>query len=186
MVITLSELLKKKLQGKVIIFETDTVYGIGCLYRDVESVKRIYEIKKREPKKPMALLCANIDQVKTLVTNFEVGEPYASKYWPGALTLIFNKNNDEIDDVITSNQPTVGIRIPDSETALKILSHFGPMVVTSLNLSSEPAILKYSDALAFDSVADYIVSGQDLSAVASTVYDPSCHKTLRQGKIVID
>lgn len=185
MIISLSELLKLDIFGKVIIFETDTVYGIGCLYRDVESVKRIYEIKKREPKKPMALLCANIDQVESLVTNFEVGKHYASKYWPGALTLIFNKNQ-EIDGIITSGQPTVGIRIPNSETALRILTHFGPMVVTSLNLSSEPPVLKYSDALAFDSVADYIVLGQDLSAVASTVYDPTSHKTLRQGQIVIE
>ncbi len=185
MIIALADLLKKDLYGHVVVFETDTVYGIGCLYNDIKSVKRIYEIKKREPMKPMALLCADVEQVKTLVTNFEAGEKYASKYWPGALTLIFNKNN-QIDDAITANQPTVGVRIPNSPTALAILSHFGPMVVTSLNLSTEPAILKYQDALKFDGLADFIVEGQDLSAVASTVYDPMSHKTLRAGQIIID
>lgn len=185
MVITLSELLKKDISGQIIVFETDTVYGIGCLYNDINSVKRIYEIKKREPMKPMALLCANVEQVKSLVTNFEVGEKYASQYWPGALTLIFDKNKI-IDDAITANQPTVGVRIPDSQTALSILSHFGPMVVTSLNLSSEPAVLKYKDALKFDGLADYVVEGNDLSQIASTVYDPMNKKTLRAGQIIID
>lgn len=103
MVISLSQLLTLDLKGKVIIFETDTVYGIGCLYNDIEMVKRIYDIKRREPQKPMALLCSSVDQVQSLVSNYEVGEPYAIKYWPGALTLIFNKNQ-HIDDLITANQ----------------------------------------------------------------------------------
>lgn len=185
MVISLSQLLTLDLKGKVIIFETDTVYGIGCLYNDIEMVKRIYDIKRREPQKPMALLCSSVDQVQSLVSNYEVGEPYAIKYWPGALTLIFNKNQ-HIDDLITANQKTVGVRIPNSDTAKTILNQFGPMVVTSLNISSEPPILKFQDTLQFEQFVDYIVQGKDLSGVASTVYDPMNHKTLRLGEVIIE
>ncbi|PKL00159.1 MAG: threonylcarbamoyl-AMP synthase [Tenericutes bacterium HGW-Tenericutes-1] len=185
MVISLSQLLNQNLKGKVIIFETDTVYGIGCLYDDIEMVKRIYGIKRREPQKPMALLCSSVEQVRSLVLNYEIGEPYALKYWPGALTLIFNKNH-QINDLITANQNTVGVRIPNSETAKAILNHFGPMVVTSLNISSEPPILKFYDTLKFEHEVDYIVQGNDLLGVASTVYDPMNHKTLRQGEVIIE
>lgn len=185
MVVTLPQVLNLNLKGKVIIFETDTVYGLGCLYDDVESVKRIYDIKRREPQKPMALLCSSAEQVKSLVLNYEVGEKYASKYWPGALTLIFNKNK-KIDDLITANQNTVGVRIPNSITAKTILNHFGPMVVTSLNMSSEPPVLKFQDALKFEEFVDYIIQGNDLSGVASTVYDPMNHKTLRLGEVIIE
>jgi len=185
MIITLSEILKKDLYGKVVVFETDTVYGIGCLYHDIESVKRIYEIKKREVRKPMALLCADIGQIRPLVNDFSVGEKLAKRYWPGALSLIFPKS-PLIDDQITGNQPTVGIRVPDSATAQALLKQFGPMVVTSLNLSNEPSILKYSDALTYETTVDYIVVGKDLDGVASTVYDPISRKTLRQGAIHID
>ncbi len=185
MIVSLSNLLKQDIKGKVIIFETDTVYGIGCLYDDLASVKRIYEIKHRESQKPMALLCSSVDQVKSLVLNYEVGEPYALKYWPGALTLIFNKNY-KIHDSITANQKTVGVRIPNSEIAIAILNQFGPMVVTSLNLSSEPPIIKFEDALIFDGIADFIVIGKDLSGIASTVYDPMNHKTLRVGEVTIE
>lgn len=185
MILSVEEALKQSLHNKVIIFETDTVYGVGCLVNDLDSVKRIYELKRREPAKPMALLCANWDQVKLLVQAYEPAKKWADKYWPGALTLVFPKQ-DSVDDRITANQKTVGIRIPDSKVALRLLEKFGPMVVTSLNLSNEPAILTFHDALAFENVVDFIVKGSDLSGIASTVYDPFNHKIYRQGLVIID
>lgn len=66
------------------------------------------------------------------------------------------------------------------------MNQFGPMVVTSLNISSEPPILKFQDTLQFEQFVDYIVQGKDLSGVASTVYDPMNHKTLRLGEVIIE
>jgi len=182
--ISLDDLLQKDLRGKVIVFETDTVYGIGCLYDDLPSVRRIYEIKNREYHKPMAILCAEIGQVKTLTADFSSIEPYAKKYWPGALTLICRKNPC-VADLVTAGGNTVGIRIPDDPIAQKILSRFGPMVVTSLNQSGEPAILNYADALRYETLVDYVVEGKDLSELASTVFDPVKKLVIRQGKIFI-
>ena len=172
------------LKDDVIIFQTDTVYGIGCLIDSEIGIKRIYNIKKREDKKPLAVLCANIEQVKRLVNNFDNFNKLASKYWPGALTLIFNKN-DIISDSITSGFNTVGVRIPNDKIALDILEKYGPMAVTSLNISSEPALLKFEDTLSFENEVDYIVKGKDLSSVSSTVYDCVNNKVLRQGEIII-
>lgn len=182
MSIELKELLQKKLTNEVVIFQTDTVYGIGCLIDSKQGVEKIYSIKHRESKKPLAVLCANIEQARQLVENFEVGEEYAKKYWPGALTLIFKKKSI-VGDYITSGFDTVGIRIPNDPIALAILSQFGPMAVTSLNISSEPAILKYEDALAFENQVDYLVEGKDLSSLSSTVYDCINGKVLRKGDI---
>ena len=139
------DVLKK---GGLIIYPTDTVYGLGCLLGSEKGVSKIYEIKKREGKKPLAVLCADIEQVKTLVMDFSQGEDFAKKYWPGALTLVFNKL-PIVGDFVTSGFNTIGVRIPNDEIALSILRKFGPMAVTSLNISSDPAILKYEDALKF-------------------------------------
>lgn len=182
--IGLTALLEKDLRGKVIAFETDTVYGIGCLFDDLPSVRRIYEIKNREYHKPMAILCADLDQVKSLVESFELIAPLARKYWPGALTLICPKK-PVVADLVTAGGANVGVRIPDDPLALAILRKFGPMVTTSLNQSGEPAILRFQDALRYAETVDYLVEGKDLSELASTVYDPLNRKTLRQGKIVI-
>jgi len=185
MIVKVDELLNIKLRDEVIIFQTDTVYGIGCLINSEIGVNKIYEIKKREAKKPLAVLCADLIQARELVKEFKIGEKYAKMYWPGALTMIFDKN-ESVGNFITANNNTVGIRIPNDEIALKILKKFGPMAVTSLNISSLPPILKYSDALTFGNKVDFIVEGTDLSGISSTVYDARNKIILRQGEIKID
>ena len=184
MIIEVKELLKIDLKDEVIVFETDTVYGIGCLIDSEIGIKRIYDIKKREDKKPLAVLCANNEQVEKLVKDFESCRYLADKYWPGALTLIFNKTNI-ISDSITSGFNTVGVRIPNDKIALEILEKYGPMAVTSLNISTEPAVLKFEDTLEFENSVDYVVKGKDLSSISSTVYDCVNNVVLRQGEIEI-
>ena len=183
--ITLNGLLQKEIKDEVIIFQTDTVYGIGCLLDSKLGVEKIYNIKRRESKKPLAVLCGNIEQVKELVKDFSSGEELANNFWPGALTLVFYKT-DAVGDFVTSGMETVGVRIPNDETARMILNNFGPMAVTSLNISSEPAILKFSDAIRFEEEVDYLVEGKDLSSLSSTVYDCVNKKVLRMGDISID
>ena len=185
MKISVKNLLKKDLKDEVIIFQTDTVYGLGCRISSELGVERIYEIKRRDGNKPLAVLCANIEQVNSIVTNFELGQKIGEKYWPGALTLILPKK-DIIGDYITSGFNTVAVRIPNDFIALSILEKYGPMAVTSLNLSTEPAILKYRDALEYVSEVDYLVKGGDLNSISSTIYDCINQKTLRDGEIKID
>ncbi len=182
--INVDKLIEKNITDEVIIFQTDTVYGIGCKIESTIGVEKIYDIKKRDGNKPLAVLCANIEQVKSVVKRFELGEEHAKKHWPGALTLIYPKK-DIIGDFITSGFDTVGVRIPNDKIALSILEKFGPMAVTSLNLSTEPAILTFSNALTYLNKVDYIVNGTDLTSLSSTVYDCINHRTLRQGEIVI-
>ncbi|MFP4078523.1 MAG: L-threonylcarbamoyladenylate synthase [Bacillota bacterium] len=185
MELTKEALLKKDLEGKVIIFKTDTVYGIGALLNDEAAIERIYAIKKRDKKNPLAVLVDNEETARRLVKEPSKVLPFMRKYWPGALTLVTRKS-DEVSDSVTRGKDTVGIRMPDDPDALSILSHFGPMAVTSLNLSSEPPVLNYQDALAFKASVDYIVKGNDLDSIASTVYDVDRDVVLRQGSITVD
>lgn len=184
MTIDLKDLLKIDLKDEVIIFETDTVYGIGCLIDSEIGIKKIYEIKNRDIKIPLAVLCSSIEQVKKLVRNFDSGSDIAKRFWPGALTLIFDKTS-AVSDSITSGFSTVGVRIPNDKIALSILEKYGPMAVTSLNISSEPAVLKFKDTLRFESSVDFLINGKDLSSMSSTVYDCVNKVILRQGDIEI-
>lgn len=184
MEINVNTLLEKQIQDEVIVFQTDTVYGIGTLLKSKKGVQKIYQLKSRESKKPLAVLCANIEQVKKLVEDFESIKHYVMKHWPGALTLVLKKNS-LVGDFVTSGYDTVGVRIPNDKIALQILEHFGPMAVTSLNISSDPAILKYKDVLEFNDKVDYIVKGKDLNSISSTVYDCVNNRVLRQGDIFL-
>lgn len=184
MILNKNNYLNIEMFGKVIIFPTDTVYGIGCLVEDIESVKRIYEIKQRDYTKPMAILCPDLEAVKSVVSSDTILEENLTKHWPGKLTLIYKKNS-KIDDLITAGKESVGVRIPNHEISLKLLEKFGPMVVTSLNLSTEPPILKFEEVLRYQNQVDYIVDGGDLDSQASTVYDTISKTTLRKGDINI-
>ncbi|MDC7243084.1 MAG: L-threonylcarbamoyladenylate synthase [Sphaerochaetaceae bacterium] len=184
MILNQDNYLDYDLKGKIIAFPTDTVYGIGCLYEDESSIMKIYDIKGRDYSKPMVILCSNLSQVKSLIKKNSKIPDKLIKHWPGKLTIIFFKN-EKVYDIITSGMNTVGIRIPGNKISLDLLNKYGPMVVTSLNYSKEPAITNYQDVLKFEKLVDYIIPGGDLSSVPSTVYDSISDRVLRQGDIII-
>jgi L-threonylcarbamoyladenylate synthase len=184
MEVTVKELLEKNLKGKIIVFQTDTVYGLGCLLNDELAIEKIYAIKKREKKKPLAVLVGDMKSANALLKYPKRLKPYAERFWPGALTIVSEKS-DEVSDIVSRGMSTVGIRMPDDALAKSLLEHFGPMIVTSLNLSSEHSILMYKDALAFEDSVDYIVKGNDLEGIASTVLNIDTNKVLRNGAVKI-
>ncbi len=184
MIMTLDEILNTSIHGKVIAFPTDTVYGIGALLHDTEAIENVYAIKRREVKKPLAILCGSIEDVKNLSENYSDFESLAKAHWPGALTLVVQKSN-QVPCSVTRGLKTVGVRIPADETARRILKTFGPMAVTSLNLSGEPPIHTFEAAKAYKDRVDILVEGGDLDGMASTVYDTLQGVTLRQGSIVV-
>jgi len=184
LILSVEDLIKQSLKSKLIAFPTDTVYGLGCLLGDEESVRRIFELKGRDFSKPLAILAPSFESIAPLVKDLKGLKELSDLYWPGALTVV-TKKTTLVSDLTTAGQDTVGIRIPNHPIALVILNHFGPMVVTSLNKSSEPAILKFQDVLGFKDSVDYIIDGGDLSNLASTVYDLNKGVVLRQGEVVI-
>lgn len=177
------------LKGKTICFSTDTVFGVGALMNDVEAVNKIYNLKHRDFHKPLAILVGKIQDILPYISspNDEV-KTLMEKYWPGALTIIFNKNVEK-ENLINPEFKTVGFRIPASSIALDILNKFGPMATTSINLSGEAPLNDYNSIVeAFGDKIDFIIEDVEPSTnVSSTVVDATndTFKILRQGSIEI-
>ena len=83
--------------NKLIIFPTDTVYGIGCSIYDIYNIDRIYDIKKRDKSKPLACLCASLEQIKSIAYVNDLAIKLINKYLPGGLTLIL-KSKEEVKE----------------------------------------------------------------------------------------
>ena len=159
----------------VIAFVTDTVWGIGCLPNSEKAVKRIYDIKNRESKKPLILMSDDIyplfDYVKQPIEK--LAQRLIKDHFPGALTLVIEKS-ENTPDYITSGMNTVGIRVPNNETFAKICQSIDGRVLatTSANLSGEAPALTYEEAINYigDKV-DLIIEDFGCSAkgLASTV-----------------
>lgn len=187
------EIIKVLENGGVIAYVTDTVWGLGCLPTNEQAVKKIYEIKKREAKKPLILMSNEIynllDYVKPIP---KIGQKLIKKYFPGALTIVTDKS-DKTPDYITSSMPTVGIRIPDNEVFKQICEIIPEHVLatTSANLSNQPSAKTYEQALEnMTGLADLIIEdyGYTAKGLESTVVGVMNEelRIFRQGAIYID
>lgn len=185
--ITINELSKIDLTNKIICFPTDTVYGVAARIDDILAVEKIYAIKKRDLDKPLACLAGKIDDIKKIVKVNENHQDIINK-WPGALTIIFEKLNQDSYHYI-SNTNSIAFRIPNSSVALAVVNHFGVMATTSINYSGEKPLNTVKEIEeAFGDVIDYLIVDEFVgSNVSSTVVDATTNqiKVLRQGDIII-
>jgi L-threonylcarbamoyladenylate synthase len=172
------ECLKKAIQtlrsGGVIIFPTETVYGIGALATNEKAIQRIYEIKKRSSDKPLQVLIADSKQVETLASGISnKARELMKKYWPGPLTLVFK----------AVSGGSVGIRMPKHDWLLKLIKETGPLAASSANLSGEP---DPTSAQEVKIEADLLIDGGKCKlGEASSVVDVSTDPPLilREGKL---
>lgn len=133
--IDIKEIIKS---GKIAILPTDTVYGIAANALNEEAVLKIYKVKKRNIKKPMNILVSNIEMIRKSVKKLtKIEEKIIEKYFPGALTIIFEKS-DLIPKVVTGGLDTIGIRMPENKFLLELIEELGmPIVATSCNMAGE-------------------------------------------------
>ena len=121
-------------EGGIVVFPTDTVYGIGCNPYNEKAVKKIYEIKSREKIKALPVLAYSIDIVKKIVVIDKFTENILQKNWPGPLTLILELKDQELKKSLNL-QNKIAVRIPDSDCTLKLLEKCELVVGTSANIS---------------------------------------------------
>lgn len=171
--------------GAVLAFPTDTVYGVGSVYGDLDALKRLKSIKRRPEEKPIPMMCASLDQVKDIVVLNDMAKALAGAFLPGAMTLIV-KITDNVDRAFTNGKDTIALRIPDAPVLLKIIEATGrPLMVSSANLSGEPAALSKEQAMDMLPALDGILDGVCREGIASTIVDCTGEKAviLRQGPI---
>ena len=187
------EIIKTLENGGVIAYVTDTVWGLGCLPTSEEAVKKIYDIKKREAKKPLILMSNEIYNLLEYVAPIpKIGQQLIKKYFPGALTIVTDKSVNT-PDYITSGMQTVGIRIPDNKVFQEIceITPGHVLATTSANLSNQPSAKTYQQA--FDNMtglADLIIEdyGYCAKGLESTVVGVMNEelRIYRQGAIYIE
>ena len=186
--INITSALKTLKSGLPIIFPTDTLPAIGCLPK---FSKIIYEFKKRDRNKPLILMGAERKQLIDYVHESakEDYEKIASKYWPGALTMVIpSSKKDSI--TLTSRDFSIGLRIPDSYLAQALMKETGPLLTSSANISGFAGSIT-AEGIALDFPAVDIVGPvpwEKGSGKASTIISWEKNrvwKLIRQGEVVI-
>lgn len=158
--------------GGIVIFPTETVYGIGTNGLDAVAVEKLYNIKKRPITKPISLLVSDFDMINKVAKNITKKEyELMKKFFPGPLTIILNKK-DIVPNIVTANTNTVGIRMPDNEITRKLIKYAGvPIAAPSANISGEPSNTNLNDLInIFKNNVDYYIDGGECKiGTASTI-----------------
>jgi len=169
--------------GGVIIYPTDTVYGIGANVFDEKAILKVFSIKKRALNKPLSICISRIEDIKQVAQMDVRAETVIRNLLPGPFTIILKKN-DNISSLLTAGSDKIGIRIPDNSICMDLSKEF-PITSTSANLSGydipesvEGVLKQLGSSIDIMMDAGICKHGIPSTVIDMTVYPP---KVLREG-----
>jgi tRNA threonylcarbamoyl adenosine modification protein (Sua5/YciO/YrdC/YwlC family) len=166
-------------QGGLIIYPTDTFYGIGCDVFNKRSIRRIYQLKKRPLSKPFSFICANLKDISLYAQVSNNAYRIMKRTLPGPYTFVL-EGTRLVPKLMLTSRKTVGIRVPNNKICLAIVESLGrPIISTSVNLE-EPSIIHDTYSSLVETVIDGGVISYEPSTVVSLVDDNL--EIIREGK----
>src|SRR5262245_48706290 len=174
----------------LVVFPTESFYGLGAHALDAHAVARVFRVKGRPEAKPLLILVDSVEMLRTVVTEVPAAaRALIDRHWPGPLTLVL-RAAASIPDAVTAGTGTVGVRMPGHAVALGLVEAAGrPLTAPSANPSGEPppttagAVMRY-----FGEQVDLILDGGPTAGGAgSTIADCTgpAPRVLRQGPIAV-
>lgn len=183
-----NEISSLLMEGRLIVMFTETVYGLICDATNEEAILKLITTKKRKQDSPIAIFVSSNEKAKNLTQEWnEDAQALFNHFSPGPITIILKKK-PIISDILTQGKQTVGIRIPNEQTLLKLLEQYpNPLAATSANISGNPPAVTAEQAVEQLGLSvDYVLDkGECEIGKASTVIDLSVspYRIIREGSI---
>jgi len=175
-------------RGELVVFPTETVYGLAADALNEAAVALVFEAKGREETRALPVQIAGVEQLSRVASGIPQGAlALAERFWPGPLTLVLPKS-DAVPDAVTGGGGTIGVRVPDHPVALALLRELGtPIVATSANVSGRSAPRSAGCAIrGFGNLVSIVLdAGECRIGVPSTVVDMTVTppRIVREGAI---
>ena len=175
--------------GNLVIFKTDTVYGIGTNAFDENACKRIYEAKGRPSEKPLCVLISDTSMLEKMVDSInEIEKKLIDTFWPGPLTIKFKKKENSLPSIVSAGDEFVRVRLLNEGLPYSLIAASNvPIVSPSANLSGSPTGTNIENIMKdFAGKVDYIIdSGNVSDDTTSTIVEVNDNKIIiiREGKI---
>jgi len=141
--------------GGTVIYPTETVYGLGADAFSEPAVRKVYELKRRELSKPISIAVASFEMLQTVAYVDAASLDLLSALLPGPVTVLLRKK-ECVPDLLTAGSDLIGIRFPDHEIALRLISGTGPITTTSANISGQPPPTRAEEV---EIAADLLIKG---------------------------
>ncbi len=176
--------------GGLIAYPTESFYALGALATDEGAVRKLFELKKRPPGKPLPVIVSDHDTLKSIVKSIPFQAiALIEKYWPGPLNIIFEAK-DHLPLLLTGGSNRIAVRIPGDKTAFNLAKAAKlPITATSANPSSMPPAKKSEEIVNYfaDNIDLIIDTGETPGGRPSTIIDVTVKppKVLREGSILL-
>ena len=171
--------------GGLVVFPTDTVYGLGCDPRNAKAVEAIFQIKKRKESKQLPILAYSKDEVSKIAVFDDISSKIADRLWPGQVTLVLKLKDNEIKKAMRLTDK-IAVRVPNNPCIMALLKECKLVVGTSANFSGQPALTDSKKVQGNFSGFDVFLDGGVISnSTSSTIVEvkDGTLEILRQGKI---
>lgn len=165
-------------KGGIVIYPTDTLYGIGANIFSEEALRKVFAIKKRTADKPVSVAVSGFKMMDELVHMSEKERRFIRNFLPGPVTVLLRKK-EVVPDILTPGTDLLGIRYPDHKITVKLVEMAGvPITSTSANVSGEAPPVRVDE---IKITADYILDGGDCGGEPSTIVDLVNLRIVRRG-----
>jgi len=166
--------------GELVVYPTETVYGLGANALDTAAIEQVFDAKHRSHSKPLSMALPDVETAQQYVSMTDRELTFASEFLPGPVTLVVERR-DMIPDALTGGRERVGIRVPDHHIA-RALAETGPVTATSANVSGRPGVrrVREIDERILDA-ATVILDGGETPGGGSTVVDVTAETIYRRG-----
>jgi L-threonylcarbamoyladenylate synthase len=170
--------------GGIVVFPTETVYGLAAHALRPEAIEKVYETKNRNYEKPLSLAVPNVETALQYVETEYREEEFMREFLPGPVTVVAQKKQ-EVPDILTAGKSEVGIRVPNHKTALEMLEYKSPITATSANISGTGSVVDV-EKLSQDvkQKADFVIDDGKLDGgTGGTVVNVSENTVHREGAV---
>jgi len=185
---TISNAIVALKAGNLIVYPTDTLYALGADIFNDGSVTKVFTVKKRPFSNPLSVAVADFEAISKIAYTNEFVKQVVERFLPGSLTIILRKK-ESVSRLVTGGLDNIAVRIPDNKIALKLLSAFGPLTVTSANVHGKktPYVIKDIMMQFTTDILVYLDDGR-LDAKPSTIVDLTLEKPriVRKGSITLE
>ncbi len=169
--------------GQLVIYPTETVYGLGADALDADAVERVYELKGRDRSDPVSLAVPEVEAALEYVDPTDRERRFMREFLPGPVTVVCRRR-PMVPDVLTAGRDRVGVRIPDHDVALDLLDRVAPITATSANRSGQGSAREL-DGIdpGLREAVGAVVDGGRTPGSESTVVDVSAGEVIRRGAL---
>ncbi len=168
--------------GELVVYPTETVYGLGAAALEPEAVERVFEVKERDRSKPLSFAVPSVPSALQYVRATERERRFMATFLPGPVTVLCRRR-ESVPDELTAGRDRVGVRVPDHPLALRLCERAGtPITATSANVSGRPSVRELEDLdPEIREAAAVVLDGGETDGTESTVVDVASETIHRRG-----